>query len=106
MTVSVRMDPLLERELTAAAKRLGKTKSQFIIDAVERALGRKDPALLYRKAMEEAARSDIADGVPDEALSPAKVAVRKSLRGEYERQQDEYAAYLTQRDAAAAGKPA
>lgn len=105
MAVSVRMDPLLERELDAAAKRLGKTKSQFIIDAVERALGRKDPALLYQKVMEEAARNDIADGVPDEALPAAKAALRRSLRGEYERQQDEYAAYLAQR-AAAARKPA
>lgn len=43
MAVSVRMDPLLERELEAAAKRRGITKSQFIIDAVERALGRKNP---------------------------------------------------------------
>ena len=43
MTVSVRMDPLLERQLEQAAKRQGVTKSQFIIDAVERALGRKNP---------------------------------------------------------------
>jgi len=43
MAVSVRMDPLLEKELDLAAKRLGITKSQFVIDAVERALGRKDP---------------------------------------------------------------
>ncbi len=99
------MDPLLERELETAARRLGKTKSQFIIDAVERALGRKDPALLYRKVMEEAARSNIADGVPGEEPSPAKAALRKSLRDDYERQQDEYAAYLVQREAAK-GKPA
>jgi len=43
MTVSVRMDPLLERELELAAKRQGITKSQFIIEAVERSLGRKNP---------------------------------------------------------------
>lgn len=43
MAVSVRMDPLLERELEAAAKRKGITKSQFIIEAVQRALGRKNP---------------------------------------------------------------
>jgi predicted DNA-binding protein len=42
MTVSVRMDPLLERELELAAKRQGITKSQFVIDAVERALGRRN----------------------------------------------------------------
>lgn len=49
MAVSVRMDPGLEHELESAAKRQGITKSQFIVDAVERALGRKDP---YRLLME------------------------------------------------------
>jgi predicted DNA-binding protein len=53
MAVSVRMDPLLERELEAAAKRLGKTKSQFIIDAVERSLGRKNPYELMQKLIAE-----------------------------------------------------
>jgi RHH-type rel operon transcriptional repressor/antitoxin RelB len=42
MTVSVRMDPLLEQQLESAAKRQGMTKSQFIVDAVQRALGHKD----------------------------------------------------------------
>lgn len=53
MAVSVRMDPLLERELELAAKRQGLTKSQFIINAVERALGRKDPYALYQQVMRE-----------------------------------------------------
>lgn len=55
MTVSVRMDPLLERELELAAKRKGITKSQFIIEAVQRALGRKNPyeLMLALKAEEE-----------------------------------------------------
>ena len=43
MTVSVRMDPVLEKELEQAARRQGITKSQFIVDAVQRALGRKNP---------------------------------------------------------------
>ena len=43
MVMSVRMDPLLERELELAARRQGITKSQFVIGAVERALGRKNP---------------------------------------------------------------
>ena len=55
MAVSVRMDPLLEKQLEQAAKRQGVTKSQFIIDAVERALGRKNPyeLMLTLKAEEE-----------------------------------------------------
>lgn len=56
MAVSVRMSPLLERELDLAAKRQGVTKSQFIIAALEKALGRKDPyALLQRIEHEMAA---------------------------------------------------
>ena len=43
MAVSVRMDPLLEKELELAAQAQGITKSQYIIKAVERALGRKNP---------------------------------------------------------------
>ena len=43
MAVSVRMDPLLKKELALAAQRQGMTKSQFIIAAVERALARKNP---------------------------------------------------------------
>ena len=53
MTVSVRMDPLLEKELELAAKRQGVTKSQFIVEAVERALGRKDPYQLLNQVREE-----------------------------------------------------
>ncbi len=53
MAVSVRMDPLMEKELEQAAKRRGITKSQFIIEAVERSLGRKDPYVLYQQVMRE-----------------------------------------------------
>lgn len=56
MAVSVRMDPLLEKELELAAQRQGVTKSQFIIDAVERALGRKDPYQLLLQVQAEAAQ--------------------------------------------------
>ena len=53
MAVSVRMDPTLEQELDSAAKRQGITKSQFIVDAVERALGRKDPYRLLLKVQDQ-----------------------------------------------------
>lgn len=57
MAVSVRMDPLLERELDAAARRRGITKSQFIIEAVEKALGRRNPyELLQQLRAEEPVR--------------------------------------------------
>ena len=97
MAVSVRMDPLLEKELELAAKRKGITKSQFIVEAVERALGRKDPAVLYRQVMEEAAHHRVTEGVPDDALPGHKAVLRTSLRAEHARHQDDYAAYLAQR---------
>lgn len=49
MAISVRMDPLLEKELEQAARRQGVTKSQFIIAALEKALGRKNPYELLLK---------------------------------------------------------
>jgi len=98
MAVSVRMDPLMEKELELAAKRQGITKSQFIIEAVERALGHKDPAALYHKVMEESARYRVGEEVPDDALSPLKAALRQSLRAQHAQQQDDYAAYLAERE--------
>ena len=59
MVTSVRMEPLLEKEIELAAKKRGITKSQFIIDAVERALGRKNSyELLLKIKAEEEARAD------------------------------------------------
>jgi len=100
MAVSVRMDPLMEKELELIAKRQGITKSQFIIEAVERALGRKDPAALYRKVMQESAQYQVSERLPDGYLSGHKAALRQSLSAEHERQQDEFAVFLAQREAA------
>ena len=54
MAVSVRLEPLLEKELEVTAKRMGVTKSQFIVSALEKALGRKDPYELMLKVKAEA----------------------------------------------------
>ena len=82
MTVSVRMDPLLEIQLEQAAKRKGITKSQFIIDAVKDALGRKNTyeLMLALKAEEE----QRAFG-PN--ANPADAAVAKAFEG-YEQPYD------------------
>lgn len=86
MAVSVRMDPLLEGELELAAQRQGITKSQFIIAAVERALGRKNPYELmlalkaeepvktYRAGKRVAARDKLYEA------SAAKTALRDKLK--------------------------
>jgi RHH-type rel operon transcriptional repressor/antitoxin RelB len=62
MAISVRMDPLLEQELATAARRQGVTKSQFIIDAVERALGRKNPFELMQRLQAEESQAGYALG--------------------------------------------
>lgn len=99
MAVSVRMQPLLEKELELAARRQGITKSQFIILAVERALGRKDPANLYQAVMEEAARYDVGTGAHDDDLPAHEAILRENLRAAHARQQSDYAAWLAQRKA-------
>lgn len=64
MAISVRMDSLLEKELELTAKRLGLTKSQFIINAVERALGRKNPYELMLSLKAQEAGADCAVAQP------------------------------------------
>ena len=81
MSVSVRMHPLLEIELEQAARRRGVTKSQFIIAAVERALGRKNPheLMLVLQAEEPCSRypRDARAEVPYETdVSRAKLTSR------------------------------
>ena len=56
MAISVRIDPILEKELELAAKWQGVTKSQFVIDAVQCALGRKNPYPLLLQVQAEEAR--------------------------------------------------
>jgi RHH-type rel operon transcriptional repressor/antitoxin RelB len=84
MAVSVRMDPLLEFELQQAAERQGITKSQFIIAAVERALGRKNPyeLMLALKAEEPRAKYKSTQQPYDSAAS--KAALRKKLKARHD----------------------
>lgn len=86
MAVSVRMDPLLEVELAQAAQRQGITKSQFIIAAVERALGRKNPYELMLALEAEEPQRSYAVGKrattreqPYETIA-AKAALRSKLK--------------------------
>jgi predicted DNA-binding protein len=90
VTVSVRMDPLLEKELEAAAKRRGITKSQFVIDAVQRALGRKNPYELFLKVKKQEAEGQFGPA-PDPKHSrelpydseASKAALTKKLRAKH-----------------------
>lgn len=100
MTISVRMDTLLERELELVAKRRGITKSQFVIEAVERALGHKDPYQLLLQAREPQAvyRTDaLAEPTTDAAAGSGNVGdrVRQKLKARHAKANAEW---LAQRD--------
>jgi hypothetical protein len=82
MALSVRMDPLLERALEAAAERKGITKSQFIIEAVRDSLGHKNPYELMVSLKAEEERTACG---PE--ASPADLAVAKAYEG-YEQTYD------------------
>lgn len=49
MAISVRLDPILEARLNQEVRRLGITKSEFVKDTLERALGLKNPAALLKQ---------------------------------------------------------
>ena len=48
MPMSVRLDPALEARVDQEARRLGLTKSEFVKDTLQRALGLKSPARLLK----------------------------------------------------------
>ncbi len=48
MPMSVRLDPALEARVDQEARRLGLTKSQFVKDTLQRALGLKNPARVLK----------------------------------------------------------
>jgi len=101
------MDPLLEQELTQAAKRRGITKSQFIVEAVERALGRNHPGEMYLKVMQEmatykigtepTAEADVAGGFTH------KQALRDKLRAKHGQESADYTELLKARQNSTTG---
>jgi len=94
------MDPMMEKELEQAARRRGITKSQFIIEAVERALGRNNPGELYLKVMEEMAAYPVnaptGNAVPREQ-SVQKSALRDKLRAKHAQESADFAQFLAAR---------
>ncbi len=98
MAVSVRMNPLMEQELELAAQRQGVTKSQFIIAAVERALGKRDPLQLLYQVREEMASYKAAHPA---SLDAPPSALQEKLRADHAAQQAQYAAFLKARKSGA-----
>ena len=90
MAVSVRLEPLLEKELELAAKRLGVTKSQFIVSALEKALGRQNPYELLLKVQSEV-REPLPEG--DEYLSSTKAAIRAKLKAKQDASRADWLAF-------------
>jgi RHH-type rel operon transcriptional repressor/antitoxin RelB len=93
MAVSVRMDPVLERELEAAARLKGMTKSQFIVDAVERALGHKNPYELLLQVQEQAPEYRVTREDPPAAakVPSTKERVRSALQEKHKARQQQWA---------------
>jgi RHH-type rel operon transcriptional repressor/antitoxin RelB len=87
------MEPLLEKDLEQAARRQGVTKSQFIIEAVERALGRRNPGALYLKVMQESAQHKVSETMPDNELPLHKAALRQELRAKHAASVNDWLAY-------------
>ena len=98
MAVSVRMDPLLEKELERAARQQGITKSRFIVDAVQRALGRKNPHDLMLQVQQEmsgyeadSARIDPARGTDGAAGLSTGEQFRRLLEAKHESELKDWA---------------
>jgi len=85
MAISVRMDPLLEKELELAAQRQGMTKSQFVINAVERALGRRNPYELMLALKAEEPRAGYGAKSIEQPYDSvkSKAAVRNKLKAKH-----------------------
>ena len=90
MAVSVRLEPMLEKELELTAKRLGVTKSQFIVSALERALGRKNPYELLLKV-----QAEVREPLPENELqaSPAKAAFQAKRQAKQASSQADWLAF-------------
>jgi RHH-type rel operon transcriptional repressor/antitoxin RelB len=69
---------------------MGVTKSQFIVSALERALGRKNPYELLLKVQAEV-REPLPEG--NEFLSPTKAAIRSKLKAKQHANQADWLAF-------------
>ncbi len=107
MAVSVRMDTALERELEQAAQRAGITKSQFIVDAVEQALGRKDA---YGALLKAQRQFGIASSPESQALRQPEVpygaeSLRDKLTARHESDMRDWLDYQAARQRGQAWQP-
>ena len=104
MTVSVRMEAYLESEIEKTAKLRGISKSQFIIEAVERALGRKDPYQLLMKVRSPQTIYGVTADELSENQRPMSDRLREKLSAERTQKEKEWLAYHADKKAAAQSK--
>ena len=89
MPYSVQLEPMLEKELEQAARRLGVSPSQFILSAVEQALAQaKEDGLPLGPSRH-------GEVLPEsmEHLSATKLAIRSKLKAQRAANQDDWLAY-------------
>lgn len=68
MTLSVRLDPVIEARVEEEAKKLGITKSEFVKDALIRTLGMKNPADLLKqvRSSDSVAEPNLSENVSEQ----------------------------------------
>jgi predicted DNA-binding protein len=79
MAISVRLEPELEAMLLAEARRRGTTKSEVVKDAVERLLGRRNPAELLEQVR---SRTPVGDTAASENVSAKMKAKLRAQRAD------------------------
>jgi metal-responsive CopG/Arc/MetJ family transcriptional regulator len=85
MTLSVRLDTFLEKELEQTARKQGVTKSKFVVDLIERALGHKDPhALMLEMRKKYGLLPPSADRPQTNRSENTSIEVRKILKQKYD----------------------
>ena len=79
VTISLRVDDLLEKQISLAAKSHGITRTQFLINAAEMALGKRQPYGLMQtlKAQEAQASYNATPETPYDTEAARKAIVNK-----------------------------
>lgn len=85
MTLSVRLETHLENELEQTARKQGVTKSKFVIDLIERALGHKNPhALMLEMRKKYGLPVPTVDKPQTLRSENTSIEVRKILKQKYD----------------------
>ena len=84
MTLTVRLDPELERRLESVCERRRTTKSAVVTDLVRQFVAREPEASSYEIAVKLGLIGSVAGGPPDISMN-AKKYVRRAIREKHRR---------------------